>query len=73
MPFIQVKVIEGVFDGDQKRRIVQDLTDAMVAIEGEAMRAVTWVAIDEVRSGQWAIGGQPLTTQDVQAMAAGVS
>ena len=72
MPFVNVKVIEGVFDADQKREIVERLTDAMVAIEGENMRAVTWVVIDEVKSGDWALGGKALTTEAVRALAAGV-
>ena len=71
MPFINVKVIEGVFDDAAKREIVEKLTDTMVSIEGESMRGVTWCVIDEVKSGDWAIGGQPLTTADVKALAAG--
>jgi 4-oxalocrotonate tautomerase len=54
----------------QKRRIVEELTDAMVAIEGEATRPVTWVVVEAVRSGDWGIAGKPLTTQDVRALAA---
>ena len=69
MPFINVKVIEGVFDAEQKRDIIQKLTDTMVGIEGEALRPVTWVTVEEVRSGAWGIGGQALTTQDVRSMA----
>jgi 4-oxalocrotonate tautomerase len=72
MPLINVKIIEGVFDADQKRRIVQGLTDAMVAVEGENMRPVTWCVVEEVASGDWGIAGQPLTTADVKALAAGV-
>jgi len=72
MPLIQVKLIEGVFDEVQKRTIVERLTDTMVDIEGENMRPVTWVLVEEVKSGHWAIGGQPLTTADVKALAAGV-
>ena len=72
MPFIQVKLIEGVFTKEQKREITERLTDAMVSIEGENMRQVTWCVIEEVRSGDWAIGGQSLTTEDVKALAAGV-
>jgi 4-oxalocrotonate tautomerase len=71
MPLIQVKAIEGVFTEAQKRQIVQRLTDAMVSVEGEAMRPVTWVVIDEVKSGDWGMGGKALTTADVQALAAG--
>jgi len=70
MPFINVKLIEGVFSPEQKQQIVRKLTDAMVSIEGEAMRGVTWTVIEEVKSGDWAIGGQPLTTADVKALAA---
>ncbi len=72
MPLIQVKLIEGVFDEAQKRTMAERLTDTMVEIEGENMRGVTWVLVEEVKSGQWAIGGQPLSTADVKAMAAGV-
>ncbi|MEV0594517.1 tautomerase family protein [Nonomuraea cavernae] len=71
MPLVNVKVIEGVFTEAQKAEMVTALTDAMVGVEGEAMRPVTWVVIEEVKSGDWAIGGKPLTTQDVQALAAG--
>jgi 4-oxalocrotonate tautomerase len=70
MPLINVKLIEDVFTPEQKRRIVEELTDAMVAIEGESMRPVTWVVVEEVRSGDWGIAGKPLTTQDVRALAA---
>ena len=70
MPLISVKLIEDVFTPEQKRRIVEELTDAMVAIEGESMRQVTWVVVEEVRSGDWGIAGKPLTTQDVRALAA---
>jgi len=43
----------------------------MVSIEGENMRSVTWVKISEVASGEWGIGGQPLTTEAVKALAGG--
>ena len=71
MPVINVKVIEGVFTDDQKTQIVKSLTEAMVGVEGENMRSVTWVVVEDVKSGSWGIGGQPLTTADVKALAAG--
>ena len=71
VPLINVKVIEGVFSQGQKAEIVKGLTEAMVAVEGENMRPVTWVVVEEVRSGDWGIGGVALTTADVQALAAG--
>jgi 4-oxalocrotonate tautomerase len=71
MPIVNVKLIEGVFDDGQKREMIEKLTDAMVEIEGENMRGVTWVVIEESKSGDWGLGGQPLTTEAVHAMAAG--
>jgi 4-oxalocrotonate tautomerase len=73
MPLIQVKLIEEVFTPAQKKEIITKLTDAMVSIEGENMRPVTWVVIEEVRSGEWGIGGQAMTTEDVRALAGGKS
>jgi 4-oxalocrotonate tautomerase len=71
MPLIQVKLIENVFTPAQKNEMITKLTDAMVAIEGENMRSVTWVVIEDVRSGEWGIGGNALTTEMVHALAAG--
>jgi 4-oxalocrotonate tautomerase len=71
MPMVNVKVIEGVFTDEQKRDMIEKLTDTMVEIEGENMRGVTWVVIDEVKSGDWGLGGQALTTEAVHALAAG--
>lgn len=70
MPLIQVNVIENVFTPAQKKEIITGLTEAMVAVEGESMRPVTWCVIHEVASGDWGIAGNALTTEDVHAMAA---
>jgi 4-oxalocrotonate tautomerase family enzyme len=48
MPFIYVEVIEGLFTPEQKRQIVERLTDAMVAVTGESLRGVTACVVDEV-------------------------
>ena len=71
MPLLNVKVLEGVFSPTQKREIIRKLTDTMVSIEGENLRAATIVVIDEVKSGDWGFGGKAFTTADVQALAAG--
>jgi 4-oxalocrotonate tautomerase len=70
VPLIQVRLIEEVFTPAQKKEIITKLTDAMVTIEGENMRPVTWVIIEDVRSGDWGIGGQAMTTEAVRALAA---
>ena len=71
MPLVNVKVLEGVFSDSQKREMVEKLTDTMVSIEGENMRKATIVVIEDVKSGDWGVGGTPLTTEDVKAMAVG--
>jgi 4-oxalocrotonate tautomerase len=71
MPQIDVHLIKGVFNPEQKKQIIEKLTDAMVSVEGENMRSVTWVKIFEVNSGEWGIGGKPLTTEAVKELAAG--
>jgi 4-oxalocrotonate tautomerase len=68
MPLVDIHLIEGVFDKKQKQEMISKITDAMVEIEGEAMRGITWVRVHEVESGQWGVGGQALTTADVKAL-----
>ena len=71
MPLIQVKLLENVFTPSQKRQLITRLTDAMVEFEGENIRSVTWVILEEVRSGEWGMGGEAVTTQDVRELVAG--
>jgi len=68
MPLVDIQLIEGVFSHTQKQRMIKGVTEAIVAVEGEAMRGVTWVRVKEFASGEWAIGGKPLTTADVKAV-----
>ena len=68
MPLVNIQLIEGVFDKSQKQKMISKVTDAMVEIEGEAMRGVTWVRVHEVASGEWGIGGKAITAADVKAM-----
>lgn len=68
MPLVDIQLIEGVFTPEQKKEMIEKVTDTMVAIEGETMRGVTWVRIHELASGEWGIGGKALTTADVKAL-----
>lgn len=71
MPMVTIDVIKGVFTPKQKEQLIEKVTAAMLDVEGENMRGVTWVRIAEFESGDWAVGGRRLTTADVQALAAG--
>ncbi len=71
MPIVNVKVIEGVFSPEQKQEMIRRMTDIMADLEGEHMRPVTVVVIEEVKSGDWGIGGKAISTADVKALAGG--
>ena len=68
MPLVNVQIIENVFTPKQKQEIIAKITDVMVAIEGEALRELTWVKIDEVKEGNWGIGGRALRAEDVHRL-----
>jgi 4-oxalocrotonate tautomerase len=69
MPLVTIDVIEDVFTPTQKRALIAGVTEAMIAVEGESLRQVTWVRIREFKQDDWAIGGQPLRAADVHALA----
>ncbi|WP_236180610.1 tautomerase family protein [Pseudomonas sputi] len=60
MPFVNVKLVDGVFTSEEKHAMAKDLTDVMVKYEGsEAFREVVWVLIEELHTDGWHIGGRP--------------
>jgi len=70
MPLVTIDVIKDVFTPAQKRALIDRVTEAMIEVEGESMRPVTWVRVQEFEGGDWAIGGKALKAADVHAMAA---
>ena len=73
MPMVTIDVIKDVFTPAQKAEMIEKVTDTMVTLEGEALRPVTWVRINEFEQGDWGIGGHMLFAADVHDMAAGKS
>jgi 4-oxalocrotonate tautomerase len=69
MPLVTIDIIKDVFTPEQKRALISNVTEAMIAVEGEALRPVTWVLLKEIEQGDWAVGGKPLRAADVHAMA----
>lgn len=60
MPFVNVKLVDGVFTPEEKHSMAKALTDVMVRFEGsEAFREVVWVLIEELHTDGWHIGGRP--------------
>ena len=66
MPIINVKLVEGAFQTDQKRELLSKLTDAVESVY-PGLRDVTFVTIEEVKD--WGIGGQSITAPMVAAHA----
>ena len=56
MPLVDIHLIEGVFNHAQKQEMIRNVTDAMVGIEGEALRGVTWVPFSRVRGCERRMG-----------------
>ena len=71
MPLVNIELIEGVFTSEEKQEMIKKVTDTMVSIEGENLREFTWVKINEIKQGDWGIGGNPLTASDIKAIAKG--
>jgi len=71
MPLVDIQLIEGVVDKAQKQEMIRKVTEAMVDVEGEAMRGVTWVRVQEIASGEWGIGGKTPSADDIKAMQRG--
>ncbi len=69
MPLVTIDVIKGVFTPKQKQQLIEKVTAAMIEVEGEGMRPVTWVRIAEFEGGDWAIGGRRLAAEDVLSLA----
>lgn len=70
MPLVQIKGIGGFLSPAQKSDLIKKVTDAVVSVEGEGLRPVTWVIVEDVPSGSWGVGGTPVTTDLIREMAA---
>ncbi|MCE5269260.1 MAG: tautomerase family protein [Planctomycetaceae bacterium] len=71
MPLANIKVIEGVFSSEEKQRMIEKISEAIISIEGETLREKTVVILEEVKSGDWAVGGKTFTTDAVNRLRGG--
>ena len=65
MPLVQVKLIDKALSTSEKERLISGITDATAAVVGQDIRPHVWVLLEEVPSGQWGMGGSPITTEAV--------
>jgi 4-oxalocrotonate tautomerase len=71
MPVVNVRVVENVLTPEQKHEIADQFTDTLASVIGEPARELTWVIVDDIRSGQLSIAGKPVTTEAVRGMLSG--
>ncbi len=70
MPLVQIKGIEGYLSKDQKQELIKKVTEAVLSVEGEGLRPVTWVIIEDVHEGEWGVGGNPVNAAMLRKMVA---
>lgn len=68
MPLIDIQVMEGVFDDDEKARMIASVTKGFGDIAGTAMADATSVRIHEIKSGAWGYGGKAFCLEDAMAI-----
>jgi 4-oxalocrotonate tautomerase len=73
MPLVRITVIEGEFSANQKRQIVEGVTEVLVAVHDESVRGTTWVIVDEVARGDWSVGGHLLGADEARPTAVGTA
>lgn len=69
MPLVQIKGVGGYLTLEQKQEMIRKVTDAVLSVEGEGLRPVTWVTIEDVQPGAWGVGGTPVTDDDLRKLA----
>lgn len=70
MALVTIDIVKDVFTAEQKKDMVERVTEAMLSVEGEQMREVTWVKLNEV--DHWAVGGTLLNSAIVHAQMSGL-
>lgn len=62
MPIITIQAIEGVVltSPEQKRDLLQKMTDTFISVVGEVARPYTYCLIQETPLQEWSIAGRPL-------------
>ncbi len=69
MAFVNVRVVEGVLDKEERTRLIEGITDLVVEVEGKNnpdFKQYCWVIVDEIDSGMLGVAGEGLSTEAVK-------
>lgn len=70
MPLVQIHVFEDELTQEQSKELITEITDVVTEVTSDKLRDVTWVMINEVKSGHWGVGGNTLGLDDVKKLMA---
>lgn len=70
MPLVQIHVFEDELSEEQSSELISGITDVVTEVTSDKLRDVTWVMINEVKSGHWGVGGKTLGLDDVKKLIA---
>lgn len=68
MPLVTVKVFRDELSQKQSKALIEKITEAVTDVTSEKLRPATWVIIEEVKDGQWGVGGNAISLADVRNM-----
>jgi 4-oxalocrotonate tautomerase len=64
VPLVTVKLEAGVYSDEQKARLIDEITEVVLDVAAGAVEVdgglpdKTWVLVEEVKPGNWGIGGR---------------
>jgi 4-oxalocrotonate tautomerase len=68
MPLVTIKVFNDELSQAQSQDLIEKITSCITEVTSEKLRDVTWVMIEEIKDGQWGVGGNSLTLADVKKL-----
>ena len=76
MPFINIKVLKGTLSKEKKDEMIKRVSEIVAEIEAspspkDSLLGYTWCMLEEVEFDHWAIGGNALTPEILQAVIEG--
>ena len=69
MPIVTVQLMEGVLTKEQKRSLMDGITDAVTKVYGPPMRMFMHVVLEEIKGGDWIAAGNQITPERVRKIA----
>ena len=69
MPIVTVQLMEGVLTKEQKKSLMDGITDAVTRVYGPPMRLFMHVVLEEIKAGDWIAAGNQITPERVRKIA----